>query len=563
MSSARIGIGGISRTSFAVLVIGGGPVLAWLSASTPWWTAGLVVSALLTVAIVRVRERTAAQWLVDRGRFRFGLTTRARRRSIEAEVIDVDVAAGLCGIVSGDSILIAMIELAPNLDLPTIITEQTIYTEDTLPIDLLLPMLEQYGITLDIDIVATGRRARQHGGYSMVYDQLIGSHPVVGERLTRLVVRLDLERNLVALTRRGPCAVSGPRALAVAAQRISEHLRERGIAAQVLPASAVREATESLHEGVRLPELRETWNHLDLPTSGRRVSCFAIDWSGLAEAGLDDCWRWNQGWTTLVIGLSTTSSGARGLVRFIGPEPDNALPAYLLPLHGLQSSALQATLPGSMSVHHLPSEDSRVFASAEILAGLDIPIGPNGQIVGTISGQPHHTLALPLFDPAHFQPRRRAVDIRAMLPVAQQFVLRTMVVGASIEIHSARPERWLSLVAAVGDPLALRLAPGPDDDPDETAGFEPATVEVFDQVPPRGSGAQTTVTIGDPGTARRKPTDLLIEQIAETTVEIGIPMRTVRVDLIEPRGETRYFEPAADPLLAGAEAAALAPMAGA
>jgi type VII secretion protein EccE len=97
-----------------------------------------------------------------------------------------------------------MIQLAPNLDLPTVIAERTLYTEDTIPVDALLPMLDQFGIAVDIDIVTTGQRVRSTGSYSMLYDQLIGSHPVVGDRLTWLVVRLDQERNLAALRRRWP-----------------------------------------------------------------------------------------------------------------------------------------------------------------------------------------------------------------------------------------------------------------------------------------------------------------------------------------------------------------------
>lgn len=114
-----------------------------------------------------------------------------------------------------------MIQLAPDLDLPTVIADTSIYTEDTVPVDALVPLLDQYGVQVDIDIVTTGQRVRPTGSYSMLYDQLIGSHPVVGDRLTWLVVRLDQERNLRVLNRRGPCEVVAPKALAAAAHRIA------------------------------------------------------------------------------------------------------------------------------------------------------------------------------------------------------------------------------------------------------------------------------------------------------------------------------------------------------
>lgn len=155
----------------------------------------------------------------------------------------------MCGINEADTTLVAMIQLAPNLDLPTVIAERTLYTEDTIPVDMLHPMLDHFGIAVDIDIVTTGQRVRSTGSYSMLYDQLIGSHPVVGDRLTWLVVRLDQERNLAALSKRGPCAVVAPKALATAAHRIAGRLRERGIAAHALPAAALRDATRLLHAG--------------------------------------------------------------------------------------------------------------------------------------------------------------------------------------------------------------------------------------------------------------------------------------------------------------------------
>src|SRR5690606_10230075 len=154
--------------------------------------------------------------------------------------------------------------------------------------------------------------------YSMLYDQLIGSHPVVGDRLTWLVVRLDQERNLRVLNRRGPCEVVAPKALAAAAHRIAGRLRERGIQAHALPAAALREATRLLHAGVELPDLRETWTRLESSAPGRCVTSFVIDWDRLDGAGLDDCWSWNSGRTTLVVSL-TAERGPRALVRFIGP----------------------------------------------------------------------------------------------------------------------------------------------------------------------------------------------------------------------------------------------------
>ncbi|GAB2452718.1 type VII secretion protein EccE [Nocardia tengchongensis] len=542
MTGTRIGVAGIDRGPLAVLVVGGAPLLAAMLGRTPWWAIALTASLSLAMVSVRVGERTPVRWCLDWSSYRIGRRARARERNAASEIHDIHTANGTCGIRFGDPTLVAMIQLAPDLDLPTVIADRQVYTEDTVAVTALLPMLEQYGIEFDIDIVTTGRRARASNGYSMLYDQLIGSHPIVGDRLTWLVVRLDQEANLARLTQRAPCEISGPHTLAAAAHRIARRLREHGISAHVLPAAAMRDAIRMLHAGVELPDLHETWTHLDSTKPGRTVSSFAVDWNRLGEGGLDDCWSWDRGRTTLVVSLSGHARGPRGLVRFIGPDLAQAPPDYLRPLVGHQSTALLASLPTTTTVRDLPPDPHGGTAPTELLAELAVPIGPNGQILGAISGQPRHTLALPLFDPTRYNPRRRSIDVRAELPVAQQIVLRAMVVGADVVVHSARPHRWWQLVAAVGDPHSLRLAPGPGEEDDDATTAHSATIAVFDQLPPSSSDAPTTLTISEPGEPRRRSADLAIEQVDAHTVDVGIPMRTVRVDLIEPRGETRYVE---------------------
>ncbi|MFQ6331532.1 type VII secretion protein EccE [Nocardia sp. CWNU-33] len=565
MSFPSIRAAGVERGPFAAIVVVGSPLLVGLSAKTPWWVGATVVSVLLVMVTVRVNGRTTVRWMIDWAAYRLGRTARARERAQHAEIRDVEVATGVCGIHKAGTTLVAMIQLAPNLDLPTVISEQTLYTEDTIPIDVLLPMLDQFGIAVDIDIVTTGQRVRSTGNYSMLYDQLIGSHPVVGDRLTWLVVRLDQERNLSALAKRGRCEVVAPKALASAAHRIAGRLRERGFAAHALPSGALREATRLLHAGVELSDLRETWTTLESSAPGRCVTSFVIDWTRLDGVGLDDCWSWNRGRTTLVVSLTEGESGPRALVRFVGPAVTTEPPDYLRLLKGRQSTALMASLPTAISVRALPADESgSEFAPDDLAADLSVAIGPNGQIIGSISGQPRHTLALPLFDPARYNPRRRTIDVHAMLPVAQQIILRAMVVGADVEIHSARPNSWRQLIAAVGDASSLRLVPddGVGSDPNLDSDDGPATIAVFDHVPARASNAHTTVTISEPGGPRRRSVDLTINQVGASTVDVSIPMRTVRVDLIEPRGETRYFDTADGPPAIGAANGSAVPVSG-
>ncbi|WP_405498975.1 type VII secretion protein EccE [Nocardia sp. NBC_00511] len=529
----------------AVLVIVGTPVIVFVSGHTSWWGFVATVAVAVTTVAVQILGRTPARWLIDWAAYRFGRNARAAARMDSASCTDVVTAAGVCGIYAGTKTLVAMIQLAPNLDLPTVIADSTVYTEDTIPLDVVEALLDQYGIALDIDIAFTGRRARTTGEYSLVYDQLIGSRPVVGERLTWLVVRLDLEYNVTSLVRRGPCEVSGPQALASAAHRIANRLREYGLAARVLPASALLDATRALHADIEPSGLRETWQHLVTAHPGRFVTTFAVDWHSLGEQRLEDCWIHNRGRTTMVITLSRRTAGPRALVRFVGPEVVGGVPAYLCPLTGRQSTAYLMTLPTPTPPgRSLTLVRNTQVPPFDLLSEIQVPVGPHGQILGAIGGQKRNILALPLFDAVRHDPRRRTIDLRTGLAVAQQIVLRTMVVGASVTVYSSRPQRWMSTVSAVGDERALRLASDlADDEQDDQRSM---TIEVFDQVPVRGTGARATIVIGDSGNIRRRSADLTIEQVGEDSIDIGIPMRTVRVQVIEPRGEARYLESTVD-----------------
>lgn len=546
MTRLRIGVCAIDRGPFATAMIGGSLVVSGLSTRTPWWSCVLAALAVLVTVVVPIRGRSCVRWLLDWMDYRFGRGARAAARAVTAEVSDIEVAVGVCGVRTVGSTLTAMIQLAPNLDLPTVIVDRSVYTEDTILVGTLRPMLDQYGIAVDIDIVSTGQRVRPNGSYSMLYDQLVGTQPVVGHRLTWLIIRLDLERNLTALRRRGPTEVVAPKALATAAHRIAIRLREQGTAAHPLPASAMLEAHRLLHAGVELTDLHEKWGCLESSTPGRYVTSFEVDWARLDGVSLDECWTWQRGWTTLVISLTNGRAEPRAIARYIGPEASIDPPEYLRRLNGRQSIALLATLPTETAATALPDQYLRLDASwDEVFADLAVPIGPNGQILGAITGQPQRSLALPLFDPAGHNPRRRSVDVHAALSVAQQIILRAMVVGADVEVHSTRPHKWTQMATAVGDQRSLRLV---SDSPADHSGSEgelevdtPATIAVFDQVPPHASSARTTMTISEPGGPRQRVVDLAIDQVDATTVDVSIPMRTVRVNLIEPWGETRYY----------------------
>lgn len=515
--------------------MGGSVAVAGLFGRTPLWVVCVVVTALAAVVTMRFGERSAVVRFGDWASYRWGYAARARARARVPAVRDVVISGGVCGVREAGAALVAMIQLAPDLDLPTVVGDSVAFTEDTLSVRTALDLLDHFGVEVDIDIVTTGQRVRSVGSYGMLYHQLIGSQPVVGNRLTWLVVRLDQERNFKLLARRGPYAETAPKALSAAAHRIAGRLRERGVAAHALPAAHLREATLLLHAGVDLAGLRENRRDLLSRTGKRYVTSYGVAPGALGPVTLSECWTAAADHTTITLSLSRRRSvdpQLRAMVRYVGPRFPEPPVAGLCVLVGQQSDALLASLPlgGSGAGVQAP-----VVAADQIpIDDLKLPIGPSGQILGALAGRPSHALALPLFDPARFNPRRRVVDVRAQLSVVQQIVLRAAAVGAQVEVHTTRPHKWLQLVTAFGDQRTLRLA---GDLPDE-----PATIAVFDQMPPTATNANTLITVADPGAGVRAEANLSIDQVGPAEVDVSIPMRTVRVELIQATGESRYLD---------------------
>jgi type VII secretion protein EccE len=521
------------RGAAVVAIVASTVVCAGLAGNSVWWVSPAVVTAMVAVMAMRVGGRSALERAAEQASYRVGYAGRARSRTRVPAARDVLIAGAVCGVRDAGEVLVAMIQLAPNLDLPTVVGQASAYTEDIVSVDAVLDMLDQFGVMVDIDIVTTGQRMRTEGGYTMLYHQLVGSNPAVGSRLTWLVLRLDQQRNLKLLSRRGPYRVTAPKALAAAAHRIASRLRERGVAAHPLPAAHLGEATRLLHAGTELAELRETRRDLVSARGGRAVTSYCVGPDALDSAILDECWACAADHTTIALSLSRGEDAAvqaRALVRYVGARFDSPPVDGLRLLRGSQSDAFMASLP--VGAANLRSDLPVIDPAA--ITGLQLPIGPSGQILGALSGRPGHALALPLFDQARFNPRRRFIDVRAQLPIVQQLVLRAAAVGAEVEIHSARPHRWLQLVTAFGDTRALRLAG------DREAGA--ITIAVFDQIPPTATTASTVITVAEPGAAAQPKADLAIDQVSPSAVDVSIPMHTVRVDLIGVVGETRYLD---------------------
>jgi hypothetical protein len=192
---------------------------------------------------------------------------------------------------------------------------------------------------------------------------------------------------------------------------------------------------------------------------------------------------------------------------------------------GIQRHLLHAAVPAGDRSLQAGTPTTALAA----VASVKVPIGPSGQILGQLD---EGTLvAVPLWDQSG-NPKRQRIDARVGVAVARQLVLRAVVTGAVVAIHTDDRQRWQGLVATVNDDQRLFYA---------TAGARTCDIAVFDgrtvtTVPARtvlrllgdehaGGGADMTIVEG-PG------------QVLDVTIAGSDP---VTLWAIRTREEDRYL----------------------
>ncbi|WP_069164530.1 type VII secretion protein EccE [Nocardia altamirensis] len=403
-----------------------------------WWIPVVVMAVMVLAAIVRFDGYPV---------WRIGLAVagfrRRRRRSAEAAPapapVDVEVSGVGIGVRWDRSGLVSMIEISPAEPLtPTWVDpagQARLEGGTALDLAMLARLLRFGDAVVGIDVVAAGHPLPRGTGHYSSYRRALEGLPLVADRTTWLIVRLDPLANLAALRARG----SARRTLAAATLRITARLCQSGVPAAALSARELA----TLEHFLAPRRCQERWGHLR--AAGDLVlTTFVADPHQLQADSVDRWWSVTSAvHIATTVRLSETSAGQRrvgALARYVTTRPLRQPPVPgLLNVPGHQGEALASAMPATTVTEvRAPSVP---LDSVELTR---IPLGPSGQLIGfTDDG---HALALPLVTPAS-NAAVTVIQARAGRALAVQLVLRAVATGARVVIHTEDPDRWRALVA--------------------------------------------------------------------------------------------------------------------
>ncbi|RPA62386.1 type VII secretion protein EccE [Gordonia oryzae] len=476
----------------------------------------LAIAAVAALMMIPWRERTSPLQRIGR---RCAFTwARLRRRTddiapapfdiptrtvVGSPVADVDEAR-IGARWAGDTLITALrvrpgTPVLTRLGAPADVGSET--AEAQVPLDVLAACIDPFDIPLaSIDVVSHGMRIGGRGPAASIYLRTLGRLSAIAYRNVFVILRLDPRNCPDAVARRGGGAEGALRAATITTKRVARRLTERGLAVTALTAAEMTSVTDHLAAGHELDELTEEWDGLH----GSRLTTrsLAVDPKEL-RAVAADIWSRPSTATTLTVRLGRGTDGRlqiAALVRLdggpadVGPHgngPNNGDPAGTIRLHGRQFDAFTASLPVASSsrlARALPAADGA--RATRLVEHLVLPAGGCGQLLGADRGG--HAVALPLVGPGI-----EAVVLSGSFAMIAQTVLRTVAIGTPVVLHTASPQRWHPLVAAVADPPMLHVALA-----DNAA--RGARVDLYDGIDPPAGPPPTGVTrfVVDDGTRR-------------------------------------------------------------
>lgn len=399
------------------------------------------------------------------------------RNRISALTAPVTVANDRCsgGVRYQDGIVATAIQLIGKPHSATMLIGSTIsQTDNTLDLDTLLRILRA-DLGLDFEsasLVSAGARRRSSGDYPRVYDSFIGNSPYAGQRETWLVVRINACDNAEAIQLR---TTVGAAALA-ATQRVAAALSCKGIRARVATATEIADRDRRLDGGC-------------LTTYGVESvaqEAISLPWSLRADRVIANLTVFPDSTITSTVTIGTPQSPAA--------SPSTALRPFPRQQARLLRSHLCGPLPRVRGLKRRP-----------LPAGLSVPLGPSGVLLGKVAIGDR--LLMPLDHPAG----PSHVHIDADDAIAKRIVIRTVAAGAQVTVHTTDTERWNS----------LRMP----------------NVFVTDQPRP-APGTTVSITDGTVHPATRP--GAVITQTGPATVTVRTAERTHDVEMDFFRAENRY-----------------------
>ncbi|MFT4088336.1 MAG: type VII secretion protein EccE [Gordonia sp. (in: high G+C Gram-positive bacteria)] len=385
---------------------------------------------------------------------------RGPRRISESAPFDVPCDDGVLGVRADGGTLVTVLGVRPGPPVPVRATPGWDRSGPHAPADHALPLncLAQWIIRPEADattitVLTHGTSCWGDGRPARAYRSLLGPLSVAAHRAVYVVVRFEPMRCPSAVARHGAGPAAALAACLSANRRILALMRGHGVPATPLTAAQITDVAGRLTEGV---EPSSATAEPDLLRTGRVVcTTSAIDAPNAArtEELLESAWLPDALSATWALTLHPRPGGTRvsALVRgnAFADTPPPQRPG-LTTLTGLQRDAAAATLPVAFPAGFTPP--MLVPAAArDLLAHGRLPIAGAGQLIGAdADGVP---VTLPMAGP---QVPRSAVS--GDFEFVAQTVTRLVALGVSASIDTGRPERWASLIDAVGDPAALTFS---------------------------------------------------------------------------------------------------------
>jgi type VII secretion protein EccE len=544
-----------------------------------WWPFAAITVVALVVLLVRVRRHSVVTWVAARVRQR----RTGRYTTPVGAAVDIRHGNDVYGVRTADNEAVAVIRVDGHPYEPTFLRGSTVaHTVNVLPLHVLVQFVDQSGgLRIGFDIASDGFRVRPEQGYPQLYSTLLAARGAAGQRVTYLILRLDIRESLPGLVYRQSIGT----AVAAAADRVIKALQQEGVRAVALSAEEQDAVLGTLSLGLAAPPPRPAIVDPDVAeddeveepaavavasqNAGKRRrrgsagQATKLDESDRKQpAPVDVHWSlinaqpgyvtsyyfspedittdtFNQMWAlpsdhvlhVLMLRKQGDEVVVSAMVRTNDPRPPKAPPTlFLNTLPGEQYTAALRAAPVSAPSLPLPAT-----ALAE---DLEIAVGSTGVLVGAAlrddkSGSPEvrrdDLVMWALTDPQ--RPTRITMDTSDFY--VRQLLIRAAATGERIAIFSRDPRRWYS----VSQPNIAVMEPG------RRAEFVP-TIIVNDHAavaPPMGL-ASTVITVGR---VTDTTPDILFQQTSPTTVRVRTDTRILELAIVEFRQEQTWTGTAA------------------
>jgi ESX secretion system protein EccE len=416
--------------------------VAWVAAS--WGRLNPVLVAIPPIAIVitafgTIYHVALTRWMRLWWGWRSGRNT-AIQLPAGSSAHDVFLESGTpIGVLIENETLVTAIKLVPDPCAPTVVAGDEERTVNTVALGHLAQLLRVDDLRLSsIDVISTGYRAA--GPFADRYQQIIGPVPAAVRRDTWIVMRINIEDNLAALTTGAASVRAAERAAALACQLVADALAGEGVDARPMSTKQIVSANSAL-QGPLL--ISDNWSHL---ASANNHACIYYADPAHIREDVMLWWTWPQATdVSTLIRLIPSSSGPRlgALVRYRAVmRPKTPPVSRLAPLYGLQKPmSVQFRIgspPSAASIPTAPLADSDVA----------VPYGPTGQLIGFIGSDAVH------------MPLAGAVTVlcgaRLLL---REVALRATVTGRPMVVVTDRPDLWSRIVECATNGTVVESVP--------------------------------------------------------------------------------------------------------